>query len=87
MGRIDPSLKTMRNMNWAAVESVGDESKYAKEIYSIFKDAIPRIRSHISTVYFQTFTVKLASAFLDRLLDNVWKLKRIAKTGAGYFVV
>lgn len=85
--RVDPALKTMRNMNWAAVESVGDDSKYTKEIFVVFRDSIPRIRSYISPVYFQTFCTKLASAFLDRLLDNVWKLKRIAKTGAGQLLL
>jgi hypothetical protein len=85
--RIYPSFKTMREMNWTLVTGVGDESKYVKEAIAILNQAIPRIRASMSPSYFQSFCMKLVTATLDSLTNNIWKLKRIAQTGAGQLLL
>jgi len=81
--RIDPSLRTMRHMNWTQVDTVGDDSKYMKEIFAICSDVVPRVRTHVPSLYFQNFCTKLGNMLLDSFLENLWRLKRIAKTGGG----
>ena len=47
---------------------MGDESAYVKAIAAVVVEETPRIRSYLSTTYFQMFTMKLATALLDALL-------------------
>lgn len=81
--RIEPSLRTMRHMNWTQVDTVGDDSKYMKEIFVITSEVVPRVRVHVPALYFQNFCTKLGTMLLDSFLENLWRLKRIAKTGGG----
>ena len=85
--RIHPVFKKMRNMNWSNVTNVVDESPYVKEAISVLNDAVPKIRSSIPQLFFQSFCMKLVTAVLDSLLDNIWKLKRITQTGAGQLLL
>jgi hypothetical protein len=85
--RLDGSFRKLRQTNWAAVDDVIDDSPYAKEIYGILSEVIVRARNALSPVYFQQFTMKLVNVVLDALLDSIWKLKRIAKTGAGQLLL
>jgi hypothetical protein len=85
--RIHPIFKKMRNMNWSNVTNVVDESAYVKEVISILNEVVPKIRSCIPAIFFQSFCMKLITAVLDSLLDNIWKLKRITQTGAGQLLL
>lgn len=77
----------MRKIDWSSVSSVGDDSQYVKEIRKVCNDSVPRIRSYISKIYFQNFCLKLVTAILDKLNENIWKLKRITMTGAGQLLL
>jgi len=81
--RIDPSLRTMRHMNWSQVDTVGDDSKYMKEIFAVCSEVVPRVRSNVPAIYFQNFCTKLGTMLVDSFLENLWRLKRVAKTGGG----
>lgn len=85
--RIYPIFKKMRNMSWSNVSNVVDESPYVKEVIGILNEAVPRIRSAIPAIFFQSFCMKLVTSVLDSLLDNIWKLKRITQTGAGQLLL
>jgi vacuolar protein sorting-associated protein 53 len=85
--RLEPHFKSMRKIDWSTVNTVGDDSVYAKDIRKLLNETIPRIRANMSRVYFQNFNLKLVTAILDKLNENIWKLKRIATTGAGQLLL
>jgi hypothetical protein len=85
--RLDGAFRKLRQTNWAIVEEVGDDSPYCKEIYSGLSEVVARARNALSMVYFQMFTKKLAITVLETLHDSIWKLKKIAKTGAGQLLL
>lgn len=87
MERLNPHLRTMRKMNWANVESVGDESRYVKDIFGVWNEAIVRARGQLASSSFQSLCLKFVNVFGAALLETVWKLKRVSKTGAGQLLL
>lgn len=85
--RLEPAMKTLKNTNVTSLDSVGDDSKYVKEIRSILNETVPRIRLGMAPAYFQGFCMKLVTTVLEKLLENIWHLKRISKTGGGQLLL
>jgi hypothetical protein len=77
--RLEPAFKTLRKLNLAFTETVGDEEQYVKLINKELNATIPRIRMGMSPVYFSSFCMKLCEAVMAKVLENVWKMKRMSK--------
>ena len=85
--RLEPAMKILRKLNLAFTETVGDEGQYVKLINKELNTTIPRVRMGMSSSYFQSFCMKLLTAVLDRVLENIWKMKRMSKAGAGQLLM
>lgn len=86
--RLEPAMKSLRQMNVTTIECIGDDSLYVKEINAVLNETIPRVRICMSGSYFQGFCMKLATTVLDKLLENILSLKhRISKTGGGQLLL
>lgn len=86
--RLEPAMMTLRKKtNVSTIDSVGDDSKYVKEIISVLNETIPRLRPCMSGPYFQGFCTKLVTVILAKLLDNIMHLKRMSKTGGGQLLL
>jgi hypothetical protein len=44
----------MQNVNWAGVNTVGEESSYIHQWQSILQDLLPRIRDALTDAYFRS---------------------------------
>ena len=85
--RLEPAMKTLKKTNVTSLDSVGDDSKYVKEIRAILNETVPRIRAGMAPAYFQGFCMKLVTTVLEKLLENIWQLRRISKTGGGQLLL
>ena len=85
--RMDGDFAKMKQVNWSALEEVGDVGPYAKHMLKILTDGVGRIRVTMSPAYFQNVCTKLAYVFLDEYLDNIWQLRRVSKTGGGQLLM
>ncbi|RYH31878.1 hypothetical protein EON65_01680 [archaeon] len=66
LDKMEGGYRTMVNTNWGAFEQVGEESKYLHVFNNVLIDSIPRIRSVLSSSFFQNFCTKLATEILTR---------------------
>lgn len=78
LDRLEPSFRTLMNMNWASFANVGEESAYLLSMNHVLVDAIPKVKRALSTSYFQNFCTKLATEILSRFQDSIIKSKRIS---------
>ena len=85
--RLEPAMKTLRGTNVTSLDSVGDDSRYVKEIRGVLNETIPRVRACMSPPYFQGFCMNVVTKVLELLLDNIWQLKCISKTGGGQLLL
>jgi hypothetical protein len=85
--RLEPAMKTLRSTNVTSIDSVGDDSKYVKEMIAVINEIIPKIRACLSPSYFQSFCMNLVKGIFERVLENILKLKRISKTGGGQLLL
>ena len=85
--RLEPAMKMLRKTNFSTADSIGDDSKYVKEITKVLNEAIPRIRPCMSASYFQGFCIKLVAAVLAKFLESIWLLKCISQTGGGQLLL
>ena len=87
MERLEPAFKILRKLNLSAIDYVGDNSQYVKLIIRELNDTIPRIRYGMSSSYFQSCCMKLLTAIFEKVLDILWKMKRMSKAGAGQLLM
>ena len=85
--RLEPAMKTLRGTNVTSLDSVGDDSRYVKEIRGVLNETIPRVRACMSPPYFHGFCMNVVTKVLELLLDNIWQLKCISKTGGGQLLL
>ena len=79
---LNRTLNSMSKNNWESWQSVGDESQYAVELIRILKHELPIIRRHLTPRYLNFFSTQLASSFIPRYVDAIYKAKRIGELGA-----
>lgn len=72
----------MQKCNWTSSQTIADVSPYVRDLLAPLKRTIPRVRSMLSTTYFQNFCMKAATAMLASLLKSVYKCNNISSTGA-----
>ncbi|KAE9551032.1 hypothetical protein FO519_005766 [Halicephalobus sp. NKZ332] len=80
----DAALQMMTKINWAGVETVGDESAYISAIRSHLRQTVPLIRDYFSDrrKYFAHFCLKLATQLVNKFLGALFRCKPISVTGA-----
>ncbi|XP_076066682.1 vacuolar protein sorting 53 [Oratosquilla oratoria] len=78
----DPGLVTMTKMGWL-LEQTGDQSAYVTSIAHHIATAVPLIRHnlHTSRKYFTRFCDKLASALINKFLQQVYRCRPINSVG------
>jgi len=81
MDRLEPAFRAMQNVNWSAVNMVGEESAHIHQWQNALQELLPRIRDALTDTYFRSFCTKLATNFLQRYIDIIMKQKRITETG------
>jgi len=80
----DSNLQAMTKINWALVESVGDESLYVVSIRKHLRESVPQIREYFADrrKYFAHFCLKLASQLVNKFLGALFRCKPVSQTGA-----
>ncbi|XP_071790088.1 vacuolar protein sorting-associated protein 53 homolog isoform X2 [Asterias amurensis] len=80
----DPALSAMNKVNWAAIETVGDQSSYVTAITSHIKQTLPVIRDNLASArkYFTQFCIKFVNTFIPRFVSHLYKCKPISTVGA-----
>ncbi|XP_038059447.1 vacuolar protein sorting-associated protein 53 homolog isoform X1 [Patiria miniata] len=80
----DPALTAMNKVNWAAIETVGDQSSYVTAITTHIKQTLPTIRDNLASArkYFTQFCIKFANSFIPRFVSHMCKCKPISTVGA-----
>jgi len=66
MDRLDPAFRTMQSINWGGNTHVGEESSYLHACNAVLIETMPKIRSSLSTSYFNNLCNKLATEILQR---------------------
>lgn len=78
MDRLEPGFRAMQSINWGAFTLVGEESQYVHLFNSILVDAMPKIKSALSSTYFNNMCNKVATEVLQRFEESIMKAKRIS---------
>ncbi|XP_076231687.1 vacuolar protein sorting 53 isoform X1 [Calliopsis andreniformis] len=80
----ESALTAMTKIQWNAIEVVGDQSNYVNTIVSHLRQTIPTIRDRLSSCmkYFTQLCVKFASAFIVKLVQQLYKCKPLNTVGA-----
>eukprot|EP00026_Physarum_polycephalum_P002742 Phypoly_transcript_02750.p1 GENE.Phypoly_transcript_02750~~Phypoly_transcript_02750.p1 ORF type:complete len:836 (+),score=180.82 Phypoly_transcript_02750:116-2623(+) len=81
--KIEPAMNTMRSLPWYAEDGiVGEESPYVNEIDAILAAEVPRYRGILGTGHFNYFCDLFVGSFIPRLIQTIYKLRRISELGA-----
>lgn len=80
----EPALTAMGKIQWASVETVGDQSSYVTAITSHLRQTLPLLRDHLSSSrkYFTQFCVKFVNSFIPKFINHLFKCKPISPIGA-----
>jgi hypothetical protein len=79
----EPSWREMRNMPWAKLESVGDQSSYVSELLHHFKERSAEILKYLhKQQYARAFSDNLVDQMAGTYIANVVQCKPIAEAGA-----
>ncbi|XP_067145474.1 vacuolar protein sorting-associated protein 53 homolog isoform X2 [Centruroides vittatus] len=80
----EPALTAMSKIQWASVETVGDQSSYVTAITSHLRQTLPLLRDHLSSSrkYFTQFCVKFVNSFIPKFINHLFKCKPISPIGA-----
>lgn len=81
--KLDPAMTTMIRLQWSSEDdSVGEESSYVNEIDAILAAEIPIYRGILGTGHFNYFCDLFVGSIVPRLIQNIYKIKRISEVGA-----
>jgi hypothetical protein len=80
--KLNKVLAGMTKMPWSTWSSVGDESSYVAQCLLIFKDELPLVSAKLSPRYHPFFCNQIASTFIPRYVDSIYKCRRIGEMGA-----
>jgi len=78
---LDAGFRTMTNVNWGALEQVGEESPYMHQWQAVLAENIPQVRAALTSAgpYFKNVCTKLATELLQRYLTTILKQRRISE--------
>lgn len=80
--KLNRVLNNMAKADWSNWSSVGDESHFAVDMTRIFKEELPSIARQLSPKFLPFFCNQIASTFIPRYVDTIYKCKRINDMGA-----
>jgi len=72
----------MTKINWATWESVEDQSEYVNVISNIISQTIPLYNNWLADFHFRFFCDSFVSSFISKLIQSVYKCRRISEVGA-----
>ncbi|KRY01493.1 Vacuolar protein sorting-associated protein 53 -like protein [Trichinella pseudospiralis] len=80
----EPALQTMTKMQWANVDSVGDESRYVASIRQHGRQCVVRIRDCLGQArkYFMQFCFRFVNAFVPKFINAILRCRPVSVTGA-----
>ena len=80
--KLNKVLAGMTRLPWATWSSVGDESPYVSQCALIFREELPLVAAKLSPRYHPFFCSQIASTFIPRFVDSIYRCKRIGEMGA-----
>jgi DNA-binding transcriptional ArsR family regulator len=80
--RLNKTLLNVTKMPWSTWNQVGDESKYVGECAAILREELPSLISKLSPKYHPFLFSQIASTFIPRYVDSIYKCRRIGEMGA-----
>ncbi|KRX53091.1 Vacuolar protein sorting-associated protein 53 -like protein [Trichinella sp. T9] len=80
----EPALQTMTKMQWANVDTVGDESRYVASIRQHLRQCVVRIRDCLGQArkYFMQFCFRFVNAFVPKFINAILRCRPVSVTGA-----
>lgn len=80
----EPALTAMNKIQWAAFETVGDQSSYVTAITTHLRQTLPLLRDNLATSrkYFTKFCMNFANSFIPKLISHLFKCKPLSPIGA-----
>ena len=79
--RTDQAFKGMYNINWSALDVVGEESAYVRSMHSAIQPFVVKVKSILPNSYFRNFCDQFAMIFTNAFYNTITRQKRISESG------
>ena len=80
--RLHRVLAAMTKLPWGAMSAVGDESAYVGQVAAVFREELPLVAGKLSPRYHPFFCNQVASTFIPRFVDAIYKCRSVGGVGA-----
>eukprot|EP01102_Stenamoeba_stenopodia_P022198 TRINITY_DN9163_c0_g2_i1.p1 TRINITY_DN9163_c0_g2~~TRINITY_DN9163_c0_g2_i1.p1 ORF type:complete len:354 (+),score=94.55 TRINITY_DN9163_c0_g2_i1:1-1062(+) len=81
--KLEAALNSMVKMPWSTWESpVGDQSDYVTMMSTTISGTVPLYKQWLSSTHFRFFCDAFISSFIPRLIQTLYKCKKISPSGA-----
>ncbi|KAG3039670.1 hypothetical protein PC119_g1963 [Phytophthora cactorum] len=74
---LEDELNAIHKANWQTWEAVGDESLYVTQMGEKLQTFVPVLRQMLSGLYFTNFCDKFAASFVPKILQAVFKCRKM----------
>jgi len=79
--RTDQAFKGMYNINWSALDIVGEESAYVRSMHDEVQPFVVKVKSLLPNSYFRNFCDQFAMIFTNAFYNTITRQKRISESG------
>jgi hypothetical protein len=79
--RTDQAFKGMYNINWSALDVVGEESAYVRSMHNEVHPFVVKVKSSLPNSYFRNFCDQFAMIFTNAFYNTITRQKRISESG------
>jgi len=79
--RTDQAFKGMYNINWSALDVVGEESAYVRSMHNAIQPFVVKVKSTLPNSYFRNFCDQFAMFFTNAFYNTITRQKRISESG------
>jgi hypothetical protein len=79
--RTDQAFKGMYNINWSALDVVGEESAYVRAMHTEVQPFVLEVKSVLPSSYFRNFCDQFAMFFTNAFYNTITRQKRISESG------
>jgi len=79
--RTDQAFKGMYNINWSALDVVGEESAYVRAMHTEVQPFVLEVKSILPSSYFRNFCDQFAMFFTTAFFNTITRQKRISESG------
>lgn len=84
---LTPALQTMQKLPWATLPSVGDTSEYVADIARVIVEHVPTYNLYLSEQHAKYFADQFVADIVPRLIQSIYKTKRISEAGAQHLLL